>query len=36
MIVLAYDHGAYEMFQRIKKYLANNKIEYIEFASKEY
>lgn len=36
MIVLAYDHGAYEMFQRIKKYLEKNNIEYKEFASKEY
>ena len=36
MIVLAYDHGAYEMFQRIKKYLEINNIEYKEFASKEY
>jgi len=36
MIVLAYDHGAYEMFQKIKKYLKNNNIEYTEFASTEY
>ena len=36
MIVLAYDHGAFEMFQRIKKYLDKNNLEYVEFASKEY
>ncbi len=36
MIVLAYDHGAYEMFQKIKKYLEKNKIEYKEFASEIY
>ena len=36
MIVLAYDHGAYPMFQKIKEYLNKNKIEYIECASKEY
>lgn len=35
MLVLAYDHGAYDMFQRIKAYLDRNKIEYIECASKE-
>ena len=36
MIVLAYDHGAFEKFQEIKKYLEKNNLEYIEFASKEY
>jgi len=36
MIVLAYDHGAWNMFSKIKKYLDNNKIEYIECASSEY
>lgn len=36
MIVLAYDHGAYEMFQKIKKYLETNNIEYREFASPIY
>lgn len=36
MIILAYDHGAYKMFQQIKKYLSAQGIEYKEFASKEY
>lgn len=36
MIVLAYDHGAYEMFQKIKAYLRKNNIDYIEFASEKY
>lgn len=36
MIVLAYDHGAFDMFQRIKKYLEKNNLDYVEFASKEY
>lgn len=36
MVVLAYDHGAREMFQKIKGYLDRNKIEYIECSSKEY
>ena len=36
MLVLAYDHGASEMFQKIKGYLDRNKIEYVECASKEY
>lgn len=36
MIVLAYDHGAYEMFGEIKKYLQEKGLQYIEFASKEY
>ena len=36
MIVLAYDHGAHDMFQRIKKYLEKNKIEYTECCSKVY
>ena len=36
MIILAYDHGAYEMFQRIKGYLDRNGLEYKEFASPEY
>ena len=36
MIVLAYDHGAYEKFIYIKKYLEEKKLQYVEFASKEY
>jgi ribose 5-phosphate isomerase B len=36
MIILAYDHGAHEMFQKIKGYLKRNNIEYKEFASVEY
>lgn len=36
MIILAYDHGAHEMFQRIKKYLEKNNLEYQEYASTEY
>lgn len=36
MIVLAYDHGAYVKFQKIKKYLEERGLEYVEFASKEY
>ena len=36
MIILAYDHGAYEMFRRIKGYLERNGLEYREFASPEY
>lgn len=36
MIVLAYDHRAYKMMQKIKRYFDDNNIEYKEFASKEY
>lgn len=36
MLVLAYDHGAWDMFQKIKGYLDKNKIDYIDCASKEY
>ena len=36
MIILAYDHGAFDMFQKIKNYLDKKGIEYKEFASKEY
>lgn len=36
MIVLAYDHGATEMFKKIKKHLDSKGLEYIECASKEY
>ena len=36
MIVLAYDHGAVEMFKKIKKHLDSLGIEYVECASKEY
>lgn len=36
MIVLAYDHGAYEKFQKIKKYLDSKGLEYTEFASQKY
>ena len=36
MIVLAYDHRAYNLMLEIKKYLNENKMEYVEFASKEY
>ena len=36
MIVLAYDHGAREMFLKIKKYLDLHNIEYVECSSKEY
>lgn len=36
MIVLAYDHGAYEKFQKIKKYLESKGLEYVEFASQKY
>jgi ribose 5-phosphate isomerase B len=36
MIILAYDHGAHEMLQKIKGYLKRNNIEYKEFASVEY
>lgn len=36
MIVLAYDHGARDMFQKIKAYLDRNKIQYVECSSKEY
>ncbi|MBQ7351682.1 MAG: RpiB/LacA/LacB family sugar-phosphate isomerase [Clostridia bacterium] len=36
MVVLAYDHGAREMFLKIKKYLTLHNIEFVEFASEEY
>ncbi len=36
MIVLAYDHGAYDKFQKIKKYLKEKGLEFVEFASSEY
>ena len=36
MIILAYDHGAKEMFDKIKAYLSQNNLEFIECASKEY
>ena len=35
MIVLTYDHGGYEMFKKIKKYLEKNNLEYVECANKE-
>ena len=33
MIILAYDHGAFDMFQKIKSYLDEKKLKYKEFAS---
>lgn len=36
MIVLAYDHGGYAVFQKIKKYLTDKGVSYIDCASKEY
>ena len=36
MIILAYDHRAFELMRGIKDYLKKNNREYIEFASKEY
>ena len=36
MIVLAYDHGAVDMFDKIKKYLSSKGLEYVEYASPEY
>ena len=36
MIVLAYDHGAREMFVKIKEYLISKNLKFIECASKEY
>ena len=36
MIILAYDHGAVEMFAKIKEYLTSKGLEYKEFASPEY
>jgi len=36
MVVLAYDHGAREMFLKIKKFLMDRNIEFKEFASSEY
>jgi ribose 5-phosphate isomerase B len=36
MIVLAYDHGAREMFGQIKEYLKEQNLEYVECASMEY
>lgn len=35
MIVLAYDHGAHEMFQKVKGYLQEKGLEFTEFASPE-
>lgn len=36
MIILAYDHGAFETFKCVKEYLDSKNIEYKECASKEY
>jgi len=36
MIVLAYDHGARDMFVKVKKYLDDKDLEYVECASVEY
>ena len=36
MIVLAYDHRAFDLMQKIKSYLTKINQEFIEFASKEY
>ena len=36
MLVLAYDHGAWEMFKKIKAYLDKNKIEYVDCGNQEY
>lgn len=36
MIVLAYDHRAFDLMQKIKKYLESKNLEYVEFANKEY
>ena len=36
MIVLAYDHRAFELMKHIKAYFKENKMEYVEFASKDY
>lgn len=36
MIVLAYDHRAFELMQKVKKYLEQQNLEYVEFANKEY
>ena len=36
MIVLAYDHGAWEMFSKVKSYLSEKGLDYIECSSKEY
>lgn len=36
MIILAYDHGAVDMFAKIKEYLKQQGLEYKEFASSEY
>ena len=36
MIVLAYDHRAFQLMQKIKKYLEKSGLEYKEFASPEY
>jgi len=36
MIVLAYDHGATMMFEKIKGYLTSKGLEYVVCASKEY
>ena len=36
MIVLAYDHRAYNLMKEIKKYLNEKSLEFIEYASPEY
>lgn len=36
MVVLAYDHRAYDLMQLIKAYLKGKNIEFVEFASPEY
>lgn len=36
MIVLAYDHRAFELMKDIKMHLRKNKLEFVEFASVEY
>lgn len=33
MIILAYDHGAHDMFQKIKEYLDEKNLEYREYSS---
>lgn len=36
MIILAYDHRAFELMQKIKKYLNSKNLEFMEFANPEY
>lgn len=36
MIVLAYDHRAYNLMKEIKKYLNEKSLEFVEYASPEY